>query len=70
MRGSKVTGKGELRLSRPSSRGRYELRHEGPNGTIYEYYREQLEAELKLKEYRKSSEKHPVYLQILPRVTG
>lgn len=64
MRGSKVTGKGELRLPRPIPRGRYELRYEGPNGTIYEYYRSLLDAELAVKEHRKSSAKHPVYLQI------
>lgn len=64
MRGSKVTGKGELRLPRPISRKQIVVRYESPNGTIYDTYRSLLDAELAVKEHRKSSAKHPVYLTI------
>jgi hypothetical protein len=64
MRGSKVTGKGELRLPRPISRKLITVRYESPNGTVYDTYRSLLDAELAVKEHLKSSEKHPVYLTI------
>lgn len=53
-----------LRLLRPTSRKRHTVRYEGPNGTVYETYRSLIDAELAVRTHRKSSAKHPVYLQI------